>query len=107
MAKKPETAKPAPKADRQGNPVDEAGNLKVETVKTVSEMTDEDFTAPKRNVQLPQLPANVDAAIGADGRPVVIKRNIFARNHDKHGDVSPEQGREKNSPTPSRPLPGR
>ena len=94
MVKKPEAAKPAPKADRQGNPVDENGKLKVEAVKAVSEMTDEDFTAPKRNVQLPQLPANVDAAIGADGRPVVIKRNIFARNHEKHGDLTPEQSRE-------------
>ena len=93
MAKKPETAKPAPKADRQGNPVDEAGNLKVEAVKTVSEMTDEDFTAPKRNVQLPQLPANVDAAIGAEGRPVVIKRNIFRKNASNHPELNAETSR--------------
>ena len=66
--------------DNQGNPVNEDGTLKVEEVKSVDELTDEDFSAPTRNVQLPALPQNVDAAIGANGKPIIIKKNIFEKN---------------------------
>ena len=79
--------------DNQGNPVNKDGTLKVEEVKSVDELTDDDFSAPTRNVQLPALPQNVDAAIGAEGKPVVIKRNIFVRNSERHGDLTPEQSR--------------
>lgn len=79
--------------DNQGNPVNEDGTLKVEEVKSVDELTDDDFSAPTRNVQLPTLPKNVDAAIGANGKPVVIKKNIFERNSKRHGDLTPEQSR--------------
>ena len=70
--------------DNQGNPVNEDGTLKVEEVKSVDELTDEDFSAPTRNVQLPALPQNVDAAIGANGKPVIIKKNIFEKNWNTH-----------------------
>ena len=70
--------------DNQGNPVNEDGTLKVEEVKSVDELTDEDFSAPTRNVQLPALPYNVDAAIGANGKPVIIKKNIFEKNWNAH-----------------------
>ena len=70
--------------DNQGNPVNEDGTLKVEEVKSVDELTDEDFSAPTRNVQLPALPQNVDAAIGANGKPVIIKKNIFEKNWNAH-----------------------
>lgn len=70
--------------DNQGNPVNENGTLKVEEVKSVDELTDEDFSAPTRNVQLPALPQNVDAAIGANGKPVIIKKNIFEKNWNAH-----------------------
>ncbi len=70
--------------DNQGNPVNENGTLKVEEVKSVDELTDEDFSAPTRNVQLPALPYNVDAAIGANGKPVIIKKNIFEKNWNAH-----------------------
>ena len=70
--------------DNQGNPVNEDGTLKVEEVKSVDELTDEDFSAPIRNVQLPALPQNVDAAIGANGKPVIIKKNIFEKNWNAH-----------------------
>ena len=79
--------------DNQGNPVNEDGTLNVEEVKSVDELTDGDFSAPTRNVQLPTLPQNVDAAIGANGKPVVIKKNIFERNLKRHGDLTPEQSR--------------
>ena len=72
------------KVDNQGNPLNEDGTLKVEKISSIDELTDEDFSAPTRNVQLPALPQNVDNAIGANGKPVIIKRNIFVKNWDAH-----------------------
>lgn len=70
--------------DNQGNPINEDGTLKVEEVKSVDELTDEDFSNPTRNVQLPTLPQNVDAALNAKGKPVIIKKNIFEKNWNAH-----------------------
>ena len=70
--------------DNQGNPLNEDGTLKVEKINAIDELTDEDFSNPTRNVQLPALPQNVDNAIGANGKPVVIKKNIFKKNWDAH-----------------------
>lgn len=64
--------------DNQGNPVNEDGTLKVEEVKSVDELTDEDFSAPTRNVQLPALPQNVDAALNAMVSQS-LSRRIFLR----------------------------
>ena len=36
----------------------------------------------------------MDAAIGANGKPVIIKRNIFARNARRHSDLTPEESRD-------------
>lgn len=80
--------------DNQGNPVNEDGTLKVEKIKSVDDLTDEDFSSPTRSVQLPKLPDNVDAAIGANGKPIIIKKNIFERNSTTHHEVSPQQARE-------------
>ncbi len=80
--------------DRQGNPIDADGKLIVEKVSSVNDLTDEDFTAPTRTVELPQIPENVDKAIGAEGKPVVIKKNIFEKNIKAHPDLSPEQSRD-------------
>lgn len=80
--------------DAQGNPLNEDGTLKTEKVNSVSELTDEDFTNPTRSVELPDLPSNVDAAIGANGKPVVVKKNIFGNNRRSHSDLSPEQSRD-------------
>ena len=79
------------KTDNQGNPINDDGTLKVEEVKSVDELTDEDFSAPTRNVHLPTLPQNVDAAIGADGKPVVIKKNIFEKNKNHHPELTSEE----------------
>ena len=76
--------------DNQGNPVNDDGTLKVEAVQSVDELTDEDFSAPTRNVQLPALPQNVDAALNANGKPVIIKKNIFKKNWGAHGFYSDE-----------------
>lgn len=80
--------------DGQGNPLNEDGTLKLEKVNSIDELTDEDFTNPTRSVELPMLPKNVDAAIGANGKPVIIKKNIFEKNKRSHSDLSPEQSRD-------------
>ena len=84
---------PDEKTDKQGNPLDADGRLKVERVASVGEITDKDFMNPTRNVELPQLPRKVEDAIGTGGKPVVIKKNIFERNHERHSDISPAESR--------------
>lgn len=80
--------------DRQGNPVDADGNLILEEISSVDELKGEDFSNPTRNVQLPKIPENVDKAIGAGGKPVIIKKNIFEKNARDHRDLKPSQSRE-------------
>ena len=72
------------RVDNQGNPVNEDGTLKLEYISSVDELTDEDFSHPYRNVELPAIPKNIDEAIGANGKPVVIKKNIFEKNWKSH-----------------------
>ena len=80
-------------ADNQGNPVDADGKLIVDEVNSIDEITDEDFETPTRNVQLPAIPENVANAIGANGRPVVIKKNVFEKNGNTHVELEPEDSR--------------
>lgn len=80
--------------DRQGNPINPDGTLYAEPVASIDEITDEDFTNPTRSIALPKIPENVDNAIGANGKPVIIKKNIFKRNSQAHPEVSPQQARE-------------
>ena len=70
--------------DNQGNPLNQDGTLKLDKIKSVDELTDEDFTSAFRNVEFPAIPKNVDAAIGANGKPVIIKKNIFEKNWNAH-----------------------
>ncbi len=76
--------------DNQGNPLNQDGTLKLDKIKSVDELTDEDFLHPTRNVELPKLPKKIADAIGTEGKPVVIKKNIFERNYMRHKDVTPE-----------------
>lgn len=76
--------------DNQGNPLNQDGTLKLEKIKSVDELTDEDFLHPTRNVELPSLPKKIADAIGTEGKPVIIKKNIFERNYMRHKDVTPE-----------------
>ena len=85
---------PADKRDIQGNPVDEYGQLIVEKVSSIEDVTDNDFKNPARNILLPKLPINIDAIIGARHRTVVIKRSIFMKNLRDHKDVVPDQSRD-------------
>lgn len=79
--------------DNQGNPVDADGKLIVEEVASIDEITNEDFENPTRNVQLPTIPENVANAIGTEGRPVVIKKNVFTKNSETHVELEPEDSR--------------
>ena len=76
--------------DNQGNPLNQDGTLKLDKIKSVDELTDEDFLHPTRNVELPSLPKKIADAIGTEEKPVVIKKNIFERNYMRHKDVTPE-----------------
>ena len=76
--------------DNQGNPLNQDGTLKLDKIKSVDELTDEDFLHSTRNVELPRLPKKIADAIGTEGKPVVIKKNIFERNYMRHKDVTPE-----------------
>ena len=89
-----EVYKSSLKTDNQGNPLNADGTLKLEQVESVDELTDEDFLNPTRNVALPKLPENVDNVIGANGKTVIIKKNIFEKNKKRHKDLSASQGRE-------------
>lgn len=82
------------KVDNQGNPIDENGKLITEKVDSIDELTNEDFTNPTRSVELPRLPEAVSNAIGANGKPVIIKKNIFVKNKGSHGDLSPQDSKE-------------
>ncbi len=83
-----------PLSDGQGNPIDAAGKLIIEKVDRIDDITDEDFSNPTRSIELPKIPQNVDNAIGGDGKPVVIKKNILEKNSRDHSDLTPEQSRE-------------
>lgn len=76
--------------DNQGNPLNQDGTLKLDKIKSVDELTDEDFLHPTRNVELPKLPKKIADAIGTEGKPVIIKKNIFERNYMRHKDVTPD-----------------
>lgn len=79
--------------DRQGNPIDSEGNLIIEDVSSVSDITDEDFINPKRSIGLPPIPQNVSEAIASDGKKVIIKRNIFEKNAKRHA-FDPQSSRD-------------
>ena len=82
------------KYDKQGNPIDENGNLIIEEVKSIDDISNEDFINPTRTVGLPKLPDIVSDAIGANGKRAIIKKNIFGKNYKNHKDLSPAGSRE-------------
>ena len=84
----------ASETDNQGNPLDKEGKLITEKVNSIDDITDGDFTNPTRSIELPTLPPKVQNAIGTDGKPVIIKKNIFEKNKESHKDVTPADSRE-------------
>ena len=79
--------------DSQGNPIDENGNLIIEDVKSVADITDADFTEPARTIGLPALPGVVQRVLSTNGKKVIIKKNIFERNALRHDELTPEESR--------------
>lgn len=79
--------------DLNGNAIDSEGRLVVDQINSIDDLTDDDFDNPSRSVELPRLPKAVDEAIGANGKPVVIKKNIFERNIARHNELSGEDSR--------------
>lgn len=79
--------------DNQGNPIDHTGKLIVEDVKSVDEITDDDFNNPTRTIGLPTLPGKVSDAIGGEGRKPIVKRNILNKNKNSHKDLTPADSR--------------
>ena len=81
------------KEDNQGNPIDHEGRLIVEDVKSIDEITDEDFTNPTRTIGLPPLPEIVQQVLSTNGKRVIIKKNILGRNALRHDELTPEMSR--------------
>ena len=79
--------------DKQGNPITADGKLVVEEINSIDDISDDDFNVPTRNIQLPILPLHIDKAIGANGKPVVIKKNIFNKNRKNHKDLGASDSR--------------
>ena len=80
--------------DMQGNLLDENGELKLEKVNSIDDITDDDFNNPTRNIELPAIPQRINDAIGANGKRVIIKKNIFEKNKKSHRELTPTQSRD-------------
>ena len=80
--------------DTQNNSKEVSVDRRTDKIGSIDELTDEDFTTPSRNVELPTLPQNVADAIGTQGKPVVIKKSIFEKNRNTHPELTPTQSRD-------------
>ena len=79
--------------DRQGNPIDEKGELIIEEISSVDDITDNDFIKPTRSIALPTLPEEVQRVLSTEGKRVIIKKNILGRNAIRHDELTPEMSR--------------
>ncbi len=79
--------------DINGNIRNSDGSVYTEPVKTINDITDNDFNEPTRSVELPPVPKNVSTALGANGKPIIIKKNIFEKNLTHHAELEPEDSR--------------
>lgn len=79
--------------DNMGNILNSDGSIYTETVKSIEDIKDEDFDNPTRSIELPTIPQNVSSAIGADGKPVIIKKNIFEKNATNHPELDAADSR--------------
>ena len=93
VAREEQTVKMFSLVDYQGNPLNDDGTLKVEEIHDIDDLTEEDFYNAYRNVMLPPLPQEVNDAINAQGKRVVIKKNIFGKNLGSHKDLTAQDGR--------------
>lgn len=79
--------------DTNGNIRNSDGSIYTEPVKSINDITDNDFNEPTRSVELPPVPENVSVALGANGKPIIIKKNIFEKNLTHHAELEPEDSR--------------
>ena len=79
--------------DNMGNLLNSDGSIYTETVKSLEDIKDDEFEVPTRSVELPSIPQNVNDAIGANGKPVIIKKNIFEKNATNHPELDAADSR--------------
>ena len=79
--------------DNMGNQLNSDGSIYTEAVKSLDNIKDEEFEVPTRSVELPSIPQNVNDAIGANGKPVIIKKNIFEKNATNHPELDAADSR--------------
>lgn len=80
--------------DENGNTLNSDGSVFAESINSIDEISDEEFEEPTRSVVLPPLTENVAAAIGSNGKPVIIKKNIFQKNAEAHPDLDASDSRQ-------------
>lgn len=80
--------------DKMGNPIDKDGKLVYEKT-TVDNLSEEDFKKPYRTVQLPPVSQGLATALSIEGKPVMLKKNIFEKNLKSHPEIGgAEENRE-------------
>lgn len=84
---------PSGRVDKQGNPINDRGDLIIDNIQSVSDISDEDFTLPFRNIGLPIVPKNVSSALGSSEKPIIIKKNILEKNRNNHPEITPQASR--------------
>ena len=72
---------------------EEQGTTERVVMSSPNEITDEDFTNPTRDIELPPLPTNTLQIIGSRSKPVLIKKNVLEKNGENHLELSPEDNR--------------
>lgn len=80
--------------DNMGNQLNSDGSIYTESVKSLEDIKDDEFEVPTRSVELPSIPQNVNDAIGANGKPVIIKKNIFEKNATNHPELDAADSRD-------------
>ena len=79
--------------DNMGNTLNSDGSIHTEKVNTLDEIKDDEFDEPTRSVELPKIPDNVATAIGSNGKPIIIKKNIFKKNATNHPELDASDSR--------------
>lgn len=79
--------------DNMGNTLNSDGSIHTEKVNTLDEIKDDEFDEPTRSVELPEIPDNVATAIGSNGKPIIIKKNIFKKNATNHPELDASDSR--------------
>ena len=57
--------------DNQGNPIDAEGRLVIVDVRSIDEITDEDFLVGERNIGLPKISEQLIEALRTNARKII------------------------------------